>query len=76
MFREFWNVYWKRIIGVASGLFCGIVYLYFGLWDMLFVALLVFAGYSIGKYKEMNDTPLVPLQRIWETLIDRFRPFK
>jgi len=76
MLREFWNIYWKRILGVASGILCGIVYLSFGFWDMLFVALLVFVGYSIGKYKEMNEGPVLPLHRLWEALLDRFRPFK
>ncbi|WP_214629920.1 DUF2273 domain-containing protein [Paenibacillus agaridevorans] len=76
MWKEIWSVYWKRILGAAAGLFCSIVYLAFGFWDMLFVALLVFAGYWFGKQKESSNGPVIPWQRIWETIMDRFRPFR
>ena len=76
MWREIWSVYWKRIIGAAAGLFCSIVYLAFGFWDMLFVALLIFAGYWLGKQKENNAGPVIPWQRIWGTILDRFRPYR
>ncbi|MCR2803109.1 DUF2273 domain-containing protein [Paenibacillus soyae] len=76
MWREIWNTYWKRLVGVAAGLLAGIVYLAFGFWDMLFVALLVFIGYWIGKQKEHSDGPVFPWQRIWYELLERFRPFR
>ncbi|MFD2116058.1 DUF2273 domain-containing protein [Paenibacillus yanchengensis] len=76
MIEEFLKLYWKRILGIFAGVFLSIVYLFFGFWDMLFVVLLLYAGYSIGKYKEMNHTPLMPIQRLWESLNDRFRRFK
>ena len=76
MWREFWNIYWKRLIGAATGLFFGIIYLAAGFWDMLFVALLVYLGYWLGKLKEQSALPVIPWQRIWQTVVDRFRPFR
>ena len=76
MWREIWNTYWKRLVGVAAGLLAGIVYLVFGFWDMLFVALLVLVGYWFGKQKELSDGPIIPWQRIWNELLERFRPFR
>ncbi|RJE89949.1 DUF2273 domain-containing protein [Paenibacillus sp. 1011MAR3C5] len=76
MWRDFWGIYWKRLIGAAVGLFFGIVYLAFGFWDMLFVALLVFVGYWFGKQKELSDGPAIPWQRLWYALLERFRPFR
>ena len=76
MWKDFWNAYWKRLVGVAAGLFFGIIYLAFGFWDMLFVALLVFIGYWFGKQKELTDGPVIPWQRIWYALLERFRPFR
>ncbi|GKU79649.1 DUF2273 domain-containing protein [Paenibacillus sp. L3-i20] len=76
MWREFWGIYWKRLVGAAVGLFFGIIYLAFGFWDMLFVALLVFIGYSIGKMKEQMNGELFSWQRLWYALQDRFRPFR
>jgi uncharacterized membrane protein len=76
MWREIWNANWKRLVGVAAGLMAGIVYLAFGFWDMLIVALLVFIGYWFGKQKELSDEPVIPWQRIWNELLERFRPFR
>lgn len=76
MWREFWNVYWRRLIGAAAGILLSIVYLAFGFWDMLFVALLVFIGYWVGKQKEQSEGPIFPWQRVWEAILERFRPFR
>lgn len=76
MLKEFWAIYWKRVIGVATGLFFGMIYLFFGFWDMLFVGLLVYVGYWIGKHKELDNGPILPWQRLWNALTDRFRPFR
>ncbi|MCU6710139.1 DUF2273 domain-containing protein [Paenibacillus sp. J5C_2022] len=76
MWRELWSVYWKRIIGAAAGLMFGIIYLISGFWDMLFVALLIGAGYWFGKLKEMSNGPLVPWRKLWYELMERFRPFR
>jgi Small integral membrane protein (DUF2273). len=76
MWRELWSAYQKRIAGAAAGLFFGIIYLFFGFWDMLFVALLVGAGYWYGKQKEMTSGPVIPWQKLWDAVMDRFRPFR
>ncbi|MCA0754513.1 DUF2273 domain-containing protein [Paenibacillus sp. N4] len=76
MWREFLAVYGKRAAGAAIGLFFGLLYLIVGFWDMLFVGLLIFIGYWIGMQKELNDGPVFPWQRLWYSLLERFRPFK
>ncbi|MBH5318062.1 DUF2273 domain-containing protein [Paenibacillus sp. GSMTC-2017] len=76
MWREFWEIYWKRLVGAAVGLFFGIIYLAFGFWDMLFVALLVAIGYWFGKGKEQTNGEEFSLQRVWYSLQDKFRPFR
>jgi len=47
-----WNELWERhrglLIGVASGLFLGIIYLISGFWDMLIVAFIVSIGVYVG----------------------------
>ena len=76
MWREIWATYWKRLVGAALGLLFGCIYLWFGFWDMLFVALLVFIGYWVGKQKETSNGPLFPWQRLWNVVMDRFRTFR
>lgn len=50
--KEMWALYYKRIIGIVAGLIFGIIYLFFGFWDMCFVILLVITGYWFGKSNE------------------------
>lgn len=76
MWLEFWNAYWRRLIGVAAGILLSIVYLAFGFWDMLFVGLVVFACYWYGKQKETSSGPVIPWQRLWNAILERFRPFR
>jgi len=76
MWKELLAVYWKRAAGAAVGLFFGIIYLFTGFWDMLFVALLVAIGYWFGKQKEMGNGTIYPWQRLWDSILDRFRPFR
>ncbi|MCR8659292.1 DUF2273 domain-containing protein [Paenibacillus endoradicis] len=76
MWKDIWPVYWKRIIGASIGLFFGIIYLIVGFWDMLFVALLVGVGYWFGKEKEYASHPLAPLERLWQTFLKLFRPYR
>ncbi|MDQ0058289.1 DUF2273 domain-containing protein [Paenibacillus harenae] len=76
VWRELWAAYWKRIIGAAAGLLLGIIYLISGFWDMLIVGFLVAIGYWIGKHKESSDGPLLPWQKLWDSLRDRFRPYR
>jgi uncharacterized membrane protein len=76
MWREFWANYGKRAAGAAAGLFFGFLYLFVGFWDMLFVGLLVLIGYWIGKQMELDNGPILPWQRLWYALLERFRPFR
>ncbi|TMV51400.1 DUF2273 domain-containing protein [Paenibacillus mesophilus] len=48
MWNELWERHKGRLIGVASGLFLGIIYLIFGFWDMLIVAFIISVCTYIG----------------------------
>jgi uncharacterized membrane protein len=78
-FKEMWALYYKRIIGVAAGLVFGIIYLICGFWDMCFVALLVAAGYYLGKNKEELQYRY-SISTVFSTIIDYvrklFRPYR
>ncbi|MBD7967945.1 DUF2273 domain-containing protein [Paenibacillus gallinarum] len=74
--KEIWESHRGRITGIAGGLFFGIVYLMFGFWDMLFFALVVFIGYTLGRRSD-ERLPLVFPWRNWMGyLSERWRPFK
>lgn len=78
MWNELWNRHRGRLIGVASGLFLGIIYLFFGFWDMLIVAFLVMVcAYAGGRFDSPGfrwdtDEWLGKLSR----LADRWRWFR
>lgn len=76
MWREVWTTYGGRIAGLITALFLGLLYLIVGFWDMLFVGLLLWAGYAIGKAKDERRGPLLPWQRMLGWLTERWRPFK
>ncbi|CAH1210272.1 hypothetical protein PAECIP111893_03183 [Paenibacillus plantiphilus] len=74
--REIWTTYGGRIAGVAAGVVLGIIYFIVGFWDMLFFALLLWIGYTIGKSKDEQSGPIFPWHRVTEWLMERWRPFK
>lgn len=76
MWIDLWKNYGGRAIGIIAGLFFGILYLFVGLWNMLFIALLVWIGYQVGKHRDTGSGPLFPWQRMSEWVIDRFRSFR
>lgn len=76
MWKELWNQYWKRIIGAGAGLFFGIIYLAFGFWDMLFLGLLIGAGYWYGKQKEFTSGSVFHWERMWQSIAKLFRPYR
>ncbi|MBD8497732.1 DUF2273 domain-containing protein [Paenibacillus arenosi] len=76
MWEQLWESHSGRIIGIVAGIGLGIVYLLSGFWDMLFVALLVFTCYNLGKNKDLNVGPIIPWQRIAVWLSDRWRWLK
>jgi|GEM_PF-2232923 len=73
--KDIWNVYYKRIIGVSAGLLFGLIYLICGFWDMCFVLLLVALGYFIGKGKEYNEEQF-SLTTLIEYVRKLFRPYR
>ncbi|WP_028544149.1 DUF2273 domain-containing protein [Paenibacillus taiwanensis] len=76
MWKQLWESHSGRIIGIAAGIGLGLVYLFVGFWDMLFVALLVFIGYTVGKHKDMDLGPMIPWQRMRVWLSERWRWLK
>ncbi|MBR2568966.1 MAG: DUF2273 domain-containing protein [Paenibacillus sp.] len=76
MWKQLWESHGGRIIGIIAGCALGILYLIVGFWNMLFVALLVFIGYTFGKHKDLNLGPVFPLQQIRMWLSERWRWLK
>lgn len=76
MWKDFWSLYYKRIIGASVGLLFGIIYLAFGFWDMLVVAFLVGVGFWYGVERELSSHPLEPLDRVWRSFLKLFRPYR
>ncbi|WP_392396874.1 DUF2273 domain-containing protein [Paenibacillus senegalimassiliensis] len=74
--KQLWENYKGRLLGIAAALFLCPIYLFFGFWNMLFCALLLFIGYTVGKQKDLEGGPFLPWGRIWEWLSSRWRPFK
>lgn len=74
--KEVWESHGGRIAGVTFGIGLGMIYLFCGFWDMLFFALVVFIGYTLGKRKDNAQAPLFQWQELIARLSDRWRPFK
>lgn len=74
--KELWNSYRGRVLGVAAAVVMIVIYLIFGFWNMLFCALLLYIGYTAGKYKDLELGSLIPWKELREWLLGRWRPFK
>lgn len=74
--KEIWESHRGRIIGIAGGIFFGIIYLMFGFWDMLFFALVVFIGYTLGRRSDERLPFVFPWRNWIGYLTERWRPFK
>lgn len=72
MWMELWQQYKGRIIGLVSGIFLGLVYLFSGFWDMLIVAFIVFIGYLFGKKSDEKQT-WPSITQWWQWIMDRWR---
>lgn len=72
MWKSWWESYGGRAVGVAAGLFFGLIYLIVGFWDMLFIALLIGIGFWIGKQRDDNRGPLLPWDRLTDWVTDRW----
>lgn len=78
-----WKEIWERLLiehrgktlGALAGAFMGLIYLLFGLWDMLIFALIVYTGYYIGKKIDRNE-PVLPAEETWRWLMDKWRLFR
>lgn len=49
MLRNFFQEHPGKSIALVIAMFFAIIYLVFGFWDMLFVALIIWVGYQIGQ---------------------------
>ena len=65
-----------RLIGLGAGLFFFFIYVFFGFWNMLFCALLLYIGYIVGKRKDLGEENLISIGTIRNWLERRYRPFK
>ncbi|MCM3784109.1 DUF2273 domain-containing protein [Neobacillus mesonae] len=74
--KEIWESHRGRILGIAGGIFFGIIYLIVGFWDMLFFALVVFIGYTLGRRSDEKFGSVIPWRSWLEYLSERWRPFK
>lgn len=72
MWREWWQTYGGRATGALAGGALFVVYLISGFWDMLFCALLVGAGFWIGKMRDEKRGPLIPWERLTDWLWNRW----
>ncbi|OPA81343.1 hypothetical protein BVG16_03240 [Paenibacillus selenitireducens] len=76
MLKSIWESHGGRILGAGAGIGLGIIYFIVGFWDMLFFALLVFIGFTLGKQRDLNLGSIFPWARIWEWLTSRWSMFK
>lgn len=67
MFRELAQHHRGKVIGGLLGLVLALLFLRFGFWATLFIALLVAVGYVVGK--RLDDTQ----EDIWD-LLDKLLP--
>ncbi|MCM3171352.1 DUF2273 domain-containing protein [Paenibacillus sp. MER 99-2] len=76
LWREIWDSHRGRILGIAFGIFFGFLYVWIGFWDMLFFALLVFIGYTLGRRSDSKVGSFIPWREWGQWLGDRWRMFK
>ncbi|WP_128102627.1 MULTISPECIES: DUF2273 domain-containing protein [Paenibacillus] len=76
LWREIWDSHRGRILGIAFGIFFGFLYVWIGFWDMLFFALLVFIGYTLGRRSDSKLGSFIPWREWGQWLGDRWRMFK
>ncbi|WP_010274043.1 DUF2273 domain-containing protein [Paenibacillus senegalensis] len=74
-FKQLWDKHPGTVIGTSAGLFLGIVYLFFGFWDMLIFAFIVFIGYYVGKKTDLLEGR-EQADSLWQWLTDKWRMFR
>jgi uncharacterized membrane protein len=75
MWKELLREHPGKTVGIIGGLLCGIVYLFFGFWDMLIFAFISYLGYYIGKKIDQKEA-VFPAQDIWDYLTQKWRMFR
>lgn len=75
MWNDLWEHHRGKIIGVAGGIFLGIIYLISGFWDMLVFLLLMLIGYYIGNKMDRGE-PWDEWSRLYRWLTDRWNLFR
>lgn len=75
MWKEMWQNHRGKLIGAASGVFLGFIYLFFGFWDMLIFAFIAFIGYYVGSKLDRGE-PAFDFQPVWRWLTDKWRMFR
>ncbi|HEY0828195.1 MAG TPA: DUF2273 domain-containing protein [Bacilli bacterium] len=76
MWHELWYKYKGTLTGTACGFILGIVYLFFGFWDMVVFAFIVLVGFYLGSKLDhpKNLTGNVP--NVYKWLADRWKMFR
>ncbi|GFR36784.1 hypothetical protein PRECH8_00800 [Insulibacter thermoxylanivorax] len=75
MWNELWEKHRATCLGVLCGLFLGVIYLFFGFWDMLVFGFLILVGYYIGRKIDAGEE-IVNLEELYKWMTDRWRMFK
>lgn len=75
MWNELWEFHRGKVIGVATGIFFGFIYLFFGFWDMLIFGFIVFIGFYVGNKLDRKES-FVMLEDIWRYLTQKWRMFR
>jgi uncharacterized membrane protein len=75
MWNDLWVNHKGKTAGAIGGIFFGIIYLFFGLWDMLVFALIAGIGFYIGNRKDQGED-LLPLHYVYNWLSSRKRRLK
>jgi uncharacterized membrane protein len=75
MLKQFYEQHPGKTVAIGLSLFFAIIYLFFGFWDMLFVALLLTIGYNLGTRYDAK-TLQVDLVRWLAWLNDRLKLFR
>lgn len=75
MWDSLWEEHRGKTVGVAASLLLGIVYLFFGFWDMLIFGFIVTVGYWIGSKIDKKEE-IFSFQEIWQYLWQKWRMFR
>ncbi|MFD2611881.1 DUF2273 domain-containing protein [Paenibacillus gansuensis] len=75
MWRNLWETHTGKVCGAGAGLFFGIIYLFFGFWNMLVFMFLLGIGFWIGSRADRGEE-LIPLGPVYDWFRSRKRRLK